>query len=375
MTRIARIETSLHQLTLDPPFPAAWDRRERQAFPVTVYRVFDEDGRMGIGAGDAMRGLVDYLGLFIGEDALDLARHSAILDNISFFDGRPWPFEIALWDLAGKVRQEPLWRMVGGASNRIRPYASSGTHWRVDQVAERVAGVLDAGFGALKLRFGRPSLDQDVEVLTAVKQVTGDRVALMVDCNQGWRMPWDTHPAWTFEHALALARRLEALDVYWMEEPLHRADYDGMARLRSETSVRIAGGEMTREWYEFRTLLERGCLDVFQPDAAVTCGIERLRHFAHEVADAGHTFSPHTWGSGIALVANAHLTAGTVGAPYLEYPFDPPEWTAQRRDFLFTTPFEPDGDGWLTLSGAPGLGVELDEARLMATRTDSASYG
>lgn len=375
MSRIARIETSLHRLPLDPPFPAAWDRRERRAFPVTVYRVFDEDGRMGVGAGDAMRGLVDYLGLFIGEDALDLGRHSAVLDNVSFFDGRPWPFEIALWDLAGKIRREPVWRMVGGASNRIRPYASSGTHWRIDQVEERTETVLAAGFGALKLRFGRPSLDQDVEVLSAVRELAGHRLELMVDCNQGWRMPWDTHPAWTFEHALALAKRLEALDVYWMEEPLHRADYDGMVRLRDETSVRIAGGEMTREWYEFRTLLERGCLDVFQPDAAVTCGIERLRHFAHEVADAGHTFSPHTWGSGIALVANAHLTAGTVGAPYLEYPFDPPEWTAVRRDFIFTTPFVPDAEGWLSLSDAPGLGIELDEGHLAATRTDSASYG
>jgi L-alanine-DL-glutamate epimerase-like enolase superfamily enzyme len=227
----------------------------------------------------------------------------------------------------------------------------------------------------LKLRFGRASLDQDVEILAAVRECAGDRLELMVDCNQGWRMPWDIHPAWTFEHALALARRLEERDVYWMEEPLHRADYGGMARLRAETSVRIAGGEMTREWYEFRTLLERGCLDVFQPDAAVTCGIERLRHFAHEVADAGHTFSPHTWGSGVALVANTHLTAGTVGAPYLEYPFDPPEWTAPRRDFILATPFEPDADGWLTLSDAPGLGVELDEARLMSTRADSASYG
>lgn len=374
MSRIKSIETSIHQLPLDPPFLAAWDRQPRHAFPIAIFRVFDDEGRMGVGAGDAMRGLVDYVGLFVGEDPLDLARHSSILDNVAFFDGRPWPLEIALWDLAGKIRNQPIWQMVGGRSNQIRPYASSGTHWPIDQVEHNVQTVLDGGFGALKVRFGRASLDQDVEVLTAVHDLAGNRLDLMVDCNQGWRMPWDIHSAWTFEQALGVARRLEPLDVYWMEEPLHRADYEGMARLRAATDIRIAGGEMTREWYEFRTLLERGCLDVFQPDTAVTCGIERLRHFAHEVADAGHVFSPHTWGSGIALLANAHLTAGTVGAPYLEYPFDPPQWTAHRRDFLFTTRFEPDDSGWLTLPDAPGLGIELDETRLASTRTDSAAY-
>jgi L-alanine-DL-glutamate epimerase-like enolase superfamily enzyme len=131
---------------------------------------------------------------------------------------------------------------------------------------------------------------------------------------------------------------------------------------------------MTREGYELRMLLDHGCVDVFQPDAAVTCGIEWLRHFAVEVERAGLAFSPHTWGNAVSLVANAHLAAGSVAAPLLEYPFDPPEWTAERRDFILTAPVEPDGEGWLVLGGAPGLGIELDEERLAFTRTDSAAY-
>ena len=68
----------------------------------------------------------------------------------------------------------------------------------------------------------------------------------MVDCNQGWRMPWDAEPPWTLKDALEVARELERLGVYWMEEPLHRGDRAGMRALRETTDVRIAGGEMTR---------------------------------------------------------------------------------------------------------------------------------
>ena len=80
-------------------------------------------------------------------------------------------------------------------------------------------------------------------------------------------------------------------------------------------------------------------------------------------------FTPHTWGNGIGLLANAHLTAGTVGAPFLEFPFDPPEWTTARRDFPLVGTVEVDGDGWLHLGDRPGLGLELDEDVLARTAT------
>ena len=108
----------------------------------------------------------------------------------------------------------------------------------------------------------------------------------MVDCNQGWRMPWDAYPPWTLKDALPVARELERLGVYWMEEPLHRADREGMRRLREMVDIRIAGGEMTRELYEFRDLIRDGCLDVLQPDAALVGGITGLRRIAMHGAGA-----------------------------------------------------------------------------------------
>ena len=94
---------------------------------------------------------------------------------------------------------------------------------------------LEQGFPALKLRFHRGDWRDDVRALEAVRARVGTRLELMVDCNQGWRLPWDTESPWTFKDALAVARELERLGVYWMEEPLHRADRDGMRALRQAT--------------------------------------------------------------------------------------------------------------------------------------------
>jgi L-alanine-DL-glutamate epimerase-like enolase superfamily enzyme len=369
---IRSITVTHHRLELRPPFPAAWDPEPRHGFPVAIVRVGDDSGAEGFGVGDPVRGLADYEHLFIGSDPLDLGRHSRVLDNVAFLDGRPWPFENALWDLAGKLTDRPIWKMVGGHGNELDLYASFGTHRDPAVTADAAAGVVERGFGALKLRFGRPERSADLAVLDAVRTTVGGDVEIMVDCNQGWRMPWDIRPPTSVTEALELARELEDRNVYWMEEPLHRGDHAGMASLRRQTVIRVAGGEMTRELHEFDLMLEAGSLDVYQPDAAVTGGIGGLSRVAARVRDAGCVFSPHTWGSGVALMANAHLTAGTGGTAYLEYPLDPPEWTEARRDFMLTEPIVCAGS--ITLGDRPGLGIELDEDTCAATVVSVARY-
>ena len=171
-----------------------------------------------------------------------------------------------------------------------------------------------------------------------------------------------------------MAKELDNLGVYWMEEPLHRADYKGMQKLRGQTKVKIAGAELTREPYEFRELLERDCFDVYQPDIAFTLGIYQGRELAYQVAEKGHIFTPHTWGNGIGLMANLQLTAATTGAPFIEFPFDPPEWSSARRDFMLQESIEIDSEGWLVLSDKPGLGLELNEDILAQTQSSSSTY-
>ena len=104
MPTITRIEITHHQLPLDPPFPASWDTRPRTQFPATIVRVFDDAGNYGIGSGDSMYGFSDYQRYFIGEDPLNIERHAAVLANIEFHAGRPWPLDVALWDLIGKIK-------------------------------------------------------------------------------------------------------------------------------------------------------------------------------------------------------------------------------------------------------------------------------
>jgi L-alanine-DL-glutamate epimerase-like enolase superfamily enzyme len=374
MGAITRIEISHHRLPLDPPFPASWDPRPRIHFPATVVRVHDDAGHVGVGSGDAMYGFADYESYFLGQDPLDLDRHGAVLANVEFHAGRPWPLDVALWDLAGQITDQPTWQMLGGRDRRVRAYASSGVRRSATEMVALARRVHDVGFPALKVRLDGDHPASGIAAVRAIRDLMGDALELMVDCNQGWRMPWDTRPAWDLDHATRVATELAGEAVFWIEEPLHRGDYDGLAELRRRFDVRLAGGELTREPYEFAQLLRRGCLDVFQPDCCCTLGITGLRGLAADVVAAGRIFTPHTWGNGIGLLANAHLTAGTVGAPFLEFPFDPPEWTTARRDFLLAEPVEVDEGGWITLSDRPGLGLTLDEEVLARRVSDAATF-
>lgn len=357
--KIERIEISHKKIALDPPFYAAWDNRPRTQFTTTIIRVFTDEGHVGIGSGDVMAGFDAYQELFLGTNPLDIERHYQIIDNISFHAGRCWPLDIALWDLIGKIKQKPIYQLLGAKTDRILAYASLGTHSSPEETVQKALKLREMGFLAMKIRFGRPNIREDLKVLEVVRKEVGSNMQIMVDCNQGWRMPWDTRPSWKLPQAVEVAKTAEELGVFWLEEPLHRGDYEGMAKLGQLTRIKIAGGEMTREPYEFHELMNHHCLDVLQPDAVVTCGITGLAKIAAEASARGLIFSPHTWGNGIGLMANLHLTAGTVGTPFIEYPFDPPQWTPERRDFVLSRTIDIDENGYLVLPDAPGLGIEL----------------
>src|ERR1700756_4561060 len=300
--KITKIEITHHRLPLDPPFHASWDTKPRTSFDATIVRVLTDEGLTGIASGDLMVGFAGHENLFIGQDPLAIERHYRVLSNIDFHYGRCWPLDLALWDLAGKITGQPVWKLLGGLSNRVRAYASSGTLRDPGATADAAENYLDQGFPALKLRFHRGDWRDDVKALEAVRARVGHKLELLVDCNQGWRLPWDTEAPWTLKDAVTVARELERLGVYWMEEPLHRGDRDGMRALRGMTDLRIAGGEMTRELYEFRDLIAGGSLDVLQPDAALVGGLTGLRRVALMAQEHNLVFTPHTWTNGMGFV-------------------------------------------------------------------------
>lgn len=365
--KIASIRITQHRLPFDPPFHASWDTKPRQHLDATIVRVTTDTGFTGVASGDLMLGFAGHESLFIGQDALALERHYRVLSHIDFHYGRCWPLDLALWDLAGKIAGQPCWRLLGGLSRRIRVYASSGVLRDPRALADQAERFVSAGFGALKIRFHRGDWHEDVRALEAVRARVGSKLELLVDCNQGWRLPWDTESPWTLKDALCVARELERLSVYWMEEPLHRGDYAGMRALREATDIRIAAGEMTRQLHELRELVERGCADVLQPDAALVGGITGLRRVALMAQEHNLTFTPHTWTNGMGVMANAHLTAGLADAPFLEYPYDPPDWDVNRRDYMMLEPLLVDAEGYINLSEAPGMGYAPNEPLLAKT--------
>ena len=366
--RISAIRTERLSVPLDPPFPAAWDPVPRSAFAVTIVRVETDEGVVGIGSGDTMNGFDAFEHLFIGQDPLAIARHVRALETIDFHAGRYWPLEVALWDIAGQVAGLPVSVLFGGASDGVPAYASCGSLLPAGERAERALRMKEEGFRALKIRVDPRTperLEDGLAAVAATRAAVGETMAIMVDLNQGWRMAGDVSPSLDVVAAGRIAARLAELDVLWLEEPLAGTDLRGLATLRASTpGIRIAGGEMTRTFAETLAALDADAFDVYQPDVVLAAGMLRTRTIAEVALARNRWFTPHTWTNGIGLLANLHVVAGVGGGPFLEYPYDPPGWTPERRDAFLLEPIRPGPDGVLRVPATPGIGAVLDEAAI-----------
>ena len=350
---------------LDPPFDAAWDPVPRRSFTATVVRVETDEGVVGIGSGDTMDGFDAFEHLFIGEDPLAIERHVRVLETIDFHAARYWPLEVALWDVAGQVAGVPVAQLFGGAAEGIPAYASCGSLLPAAARAESALRLRDEGFRALKIRVDPRRLDEGLAAVRATREAVGDTMAIMVDINQGWRMAGDTTPPISWEAARAIASQLAELDVLWLEEPLDGSDLAGLAALRAAVpGIRIAGGEMTRTMREIVAAIDADAFDVHQPDVVLAAGMANGRKAGEQALAKGRWYSPHTWTNGIGVLANLQVAAGVGGGPFIEFPYDPPGWTPERRDFMLAEPIRPDRDGILRVPQRPGIGAVLDEVAI-----------
>jgi len=125
-------------------------------------------------------------------------------------------------------------------------------------------------------------------------------------------------------------------------------------------SAKLAAGEMVRTTAEARDLVLRGGVDVVQTDVVLAGGIEGCRQVAEIAAAAGRSWGPHTWSNGYGLLANIHAAIAFSTCPYLEVPYDPPAWSAERRDWLLPVTLEIDADGTIGPPDGAGLGVVPD---------------
>jgi L-alanine-DL-glutamate epimerase-like enolase superfamily enzyme len=358
--RITAVETRRYAFPFEPPLRVAWDPEPRMSQEATIVVVRTDEGVEGCASGDALpdRALLERL--LVGVDPLRTEVVRELCETVDFHHGRPWTAEVAVWDVVGKALATPCWQLLGGRSDRLQAYASSAELVSAGERATRVLALRDRGIRAVKIRFHHADWRDDVAVVETVRDAVGADFEIMVDANQGWRMPGDRETRWDVATAAQCARALEPLAVYWLEEPLRTDDVEGYRTLRRRTDLRLAAGEMVRGAHEARDLVVRGGVDVIQTDVVLAGGISGCRRIAALADLHGRMWSPHTWSNGYGLVANLHLALAVSTCPFVEVPFDPPGLPAERRDWLLPEPLQIAPDGTIAPPPGPGLGVQPD---------------
>jgi len=278
--------------------------------------------------------------------------------------------EIALWDLAGKVLDVPLYRLWGGRDGRLMPYASQWTTGTPEERARMAETVREKGWRAIKFRAHFPTMKDDVAVVEQTRKLLGDDIIITLDANQAGEAPDGSNLGavkWDYARALATAREYERLGVYFLEEPLARWDFDELAKLSQAANVRIAGGEGSRGLHEFRGMLEKDSLDVIQFEVCLI-GPALARQVA-SLAAAYHKPCVAHAGFGPGVICAGHVNASLQNAvfygpargtgPTWELIHEPPVIDIEQMWTIYENSPRLDKDGYMQLSDKPGLGVTI----------------
>ena len=261
-----------------------------------------------------LRQMVDELAeLVIGRDAGHIADFwSRAWKDINFLGHKGVPvvgisaIDGALWDALGKSIGLPIYRLLGGAKDRVPAYHSGGL-WLsrdIDALQAEASGFVAQGFKAMKMRLGLPDSRDDIARVRAVRKAIGPGIRLMADANQGLDEA----------QAIRLGRMLEEFDLTWFEEPLPAWNLDGLARVAAALDTPIASGETEYTRYGFRQMIELRSADILMPDLQRVGGVSefiRVGHMAesHDIAVSSHLF-PET---------SIQALGGLANSNYLEY--------------------------------------------------------
>lgn len=269
--------------------------------------------------------------------------------------------EIALWDLLGRVREEPVWRLLGTTQAHAKtPYASVLFGDSPEQTLARGRDAVARGFRAVKFGwgpFGMGDVATDADHLHAAREAIGDDRELMVDAGQVWERD--------VEAAAARIPALTEVRALWLEEPFGASEYDAYADLAAiaaragsagRGSVRLAGGEGAHEEAMARNLMRHGGIGFVQIDTGRVGGIGPSARIAGDAGERGITYVNHTFTSHLALSASLQPFAGVRDAVICEYPAEPKQLAVD----ITRTHLTLDADGRLQIPDAPGLGLEVD---------------
>lgn len=270
--------------------------------------------------------------------------------------------EMALWDLLGKVRSEPIWKLLGyGRSFRKTPYASQLFGDTPQETLERGRRSRSDGFRAVKFGWGpigRGAVDADADHFVAAREGLGSDGILLVDVGQVFG-----------EDVERAARRIPALEAAratWLEEPFAASAYGEYAALAARTSVKMAGGEGAHNFHMARNLIDYGNIGFVQIDCGRIGGIGPAKRVADHAAAKGVTYVNHTFTSNLALSASLQPFAGVEESALCEFPVALKSLAVD----LTTNHIQRDADGEIAAPDAPGLGIDIDLTALETYRVE-----
>ena len=341
-----------------------------------LLRITDEDGRVGVGEADAparaVRELVEMDDLFewsrglrsivVGMDPFEVAANHARMLRETQYHGRRGlgvhavsAVDMALYDLAGKQLGRPAYQLLGGACRRaLRPYATiwpgSPNGRTIGELMDRIGALFERalalGFRVVKMEvvFGDLVDDRRLgECIREGRRLLGPDIAMLVDFGYRW-----TH----WRDAARVLSSLDDCDLYLAEATLQHDDLDGHAKLARVAPMRVAGAEFAATVQECREWLERGQVDVLQPDVNRCGGLTELRRIAELASHHGAEVVPHGWKTGITAAAQRHFQAATPCCPMIET-VHPELFESTLRSSL-TGPEAVIVDGLLPLPGSAG---------------------
>jgi L-alanine-DL-glutamate epimerase-like enolase superfamily enzyme len=270
--------------------------------------------------------------------------------------------DCALWDLKGRVFNAPVYRLLGGPSREVIPAYASMLGYSVEpsRAAERAREAVQQGYRAMKWFFrhgphdGKAGMVRNAQLVSAVRGAVGAEVDVMLDCWMSWDVPY----------TVAMAERLEEYEPRWLEEPVLPDKIDSYAAIRRQVTIPISGGEHEYTRWGLKQLMDAEAVDVLQPDIYWAGGITEMLKICALASTYDLPVIPH----GHSTPASAHLIASQPPnlCPLLEYLV---KWNAIHQFFL-KTPLQPK-DGVVHLPSAPGLGMDLDEAKIEEQRVVS----
>jgi len=280
--------------------------------PSFTVEVTTDRGVKGYGEGGPGGGTIveeHFVKLLIGEDPFDVERIWDILWRSTESYGRTGitmhaisGVDLAIWDVIGKALNQPVYKLIGGATKERIPAYCTGND---------IEQHIQFGFKRLKVAIpkgpadGREGMKVNEALVRRTRDLLGPEGDIMLDC---WM-------SWTERYAIEMAEMLAPYRIYWMEECLQPYDFDGFGRLRAQIkSTRIATGEHVYGRYEFRQLLEHNGAEIWQPDIHWCGGLTELRKIAALAAAYDIPVIPHVGG----VTDCVHFIMATTNAPWAE---------------------------------------------------------